>query len=148
MAAPAMRLADRLAEPVHEQRPVRQVGEAVVVELVRELLLDVLAVGDVAHHAGHAHRAAVGAVLRLAESLYPAHGAVAPNEPLLRPVVRTQALQAVDEDLPRLRRVVRMNAGQVVAEAAAERARIEVEQRLRLAEPVHRVAFDVPHPAG
>ena len=55
-SAPAGRLLQRVVQAVGEQRPVGEIGERVVERLVRELVLELLALGDVARvedDAGH-----------------------------------------------------------------------------------------------
>ena len=47
-SAPAGRLLQRVVQAVGEQRPVGEVGERVVERLMRELVLELLALGDVA----------------------------------------------------------------------------------------------------
>ena len=103
--------------------------------------------GDVAHHPGEALRPAVAGVFRLSEGLQPAHVAVGEQQALFGAVGRPLAAQAFDQGLPRRRRIVGMQQRDILLKTPAVAAGLQAEQPFRVAEPLHRVRRDIPHPA-
>ena len=144
----ALGAADRLVEPVEEQDAVGQAGQGVVHRVVLELLLGVLAVGDVGLAADDADGAALRVAHRRPAGEHPAVGAVAVLDPELVLEVVVGAGQVRLERLGDGGAVVLVDAAEPLAGRVAELGLGVAEHLLpaRREEEAVRAHVPVPQP--
>ena len=147
LVAGAARAGERGVEPVVEQRPVGQAGEAVVVGEVPKALLDVAPLGDVLADPEQGDDLAV--VVDLAARL----GPDMPLRPVRRPDTelegrgRPRAHDMVEPGADALP-VVGVDEAQDDVEPGLEARRVEPEDAVHLGRPVERLAADRPAPVA
>ncbi len=141
---PPVQTAQRLTEPVHEQRSVGQRRQRIVQRQLRQGLGGLPLGRDVLGGARHAHRPSVDAA-DPAAALQPADRAVG-QQAAVGEVERFERLQAALDRPLHHRPVVGVDAGDIALERAGEGVRGEPEDPVQLVGPADRVGGNVPVP--
>jgi hypothetical protein len=139
-------LGDGDPQPIHEERPVGQVGEGVVHGVVQQLLLGHLAGVDVGQGARHPAGLAVGAAHRDAAAQHPAIAAVPMPHPMLVLEVEATAGQMVADLLLQPRQLVRVHAAEPLLGEDRQLVLVVADHLLPACRVVDPVLLQVPVP--
>ena len=137
----------RLVEPLHEQGPVRQPGQPVVVRQEADLLLGLFALGDVLRRAGEPQRSAVVVEDHLRLLVHEADGAVGHQETRVEAVRALLAHRLAGGARDQLS-ILRMHALEIRRKVGREALRVDAEDPEGLLRPAHAPGLQLALPVA